>query len=201
MRHFLLLGCFLALAVAGCNKSKSPVTETKPRDTATKASETASSSTPAEPAPHLPDACTLVTSDEVKSVLGEAVQQTKPSTNTATSLATAQCYFALPTAANSMVLTVMKRGGVQAMHEWWKETFESEHPEREGEREEGEKKAKPEKVDGIGEGGYWTATKIGGALYVLQADTCLRISVGGKDDLPTKLKKSRALAELALKRL
>src|ERR1700744_6350071 len=102
MRHFLLLGCCLALIIAGCNKSKSPVAETKPRDTATKAGETssASASAPAEPAPQLPDACTLLTSDEVKSVLGEEVQQTKPTSNSAASLATAQCYFALPTAAN-----------------------------------------------------------------------------------------------------
>jgi hypothetical protein len=201
--HRFLLVALLALGLTGCNKPKVASSGAKPRETAAKphAKASVSGAAPAEPAHPLPDSCSLLTSDEVKSVLGEAVQQTKPSSNSATGLATSQCYFALPTAANSMVLTVMRRGNANEMHEWWKETFESEHAERGGEREEGEKKEKPDKVEGVGEDAYWSATKIGGALYVLQADLCVRISVGGKDDLATKLKKSRALAEIVLKRL
>src|SRR5438445_13777219 len=102
MRYFLLLGCLLGLALAGCNKTKSPVTEAKPRETTAKPHQTATAAAPAEPARPLADACTLLTSDEIKSVLGEAVQQTKPSSNSAAGLATSQCYFALPTTENSM---------------------------------------------------------------------------------------------------
>ena len=196
----LFLITTLICAVAGCNKPKPHQVEAKPNDKNT-AAEKKPASVASEPARPVPDACTLLTSDEVKSVLGEAVQETKPSNQSGGSMAVSQCYFALPTAANSAVLTVMQRGGRNTTRDWWEETFHREHDEDKGEREEGEKKVKPEKVDGLGDDAFWTATKIGGALYVLKGDTSIRISVGGKDDLATKLKKSRALAEIALKRL
>lgn len=190
-----ILAAVVICAVAACNKPK-------PHSTEIKRSEANTPSPSAEPARPLPDACTLLTSDEINSVLGEPVQQTKPSKQgSGGEMATSQCYFALPTAANSAVLTVMRKGDIQETHEWWNETFHKEHEEEKGQREEGEKKAKPEKVDGLGEEAYWTATKIGGALYVLKTDTAIRVSVGGQDDLPTKLKKSRALAEIVLKRI
>jgi hypothetical protein len=183
----------LLCTFAGCNKPQPHAAEAKPPETATAA--------PAQPARPVPDACTLLTSDEIRAVLGEAVQQTKPTSNADGVVATSQCYFALPTAANSAVLTVIRRGAGNATREWWEETFHREHDGEKREREEGEKKAKPEKVDGLGDEAFWTPSKIGGALYVLKGDTSIRISVGGKDDLATKLKKSRALAELVLKRL
>lgn len=190
----------LLCAVAGCNKPKPHEVKARPSEKKT-ASENKTAPVATEAARPVPDACTLLTSDEIKSVLGEPVQQTKPSNQGGGGMAVSQCYFALPTAVNSAVLTVMRRGAGNATHEWWEETFHREHEEEKGEREEGEKKAKPEKVDGLGDEAFWTATKIGGALYVLKGDTSVRISVGGKDDLATKLKKSRALAEIALKRL
>lgn len=189
----LALVCSFVIVIVGCKKSKPEVTATKPAESATAAA--------VEPARPMPDACTLLTSDEIKSVLGEPVQETKPSSQGAEPMAMSQCYFALPTAANSAVLTVMRKGGGNATREWWEETFHREHNDEKGEREEGEKKTKPEKVDGVGDDAFWTATKIGGVLYVLKADTTIRISVGGKDDLATKLKKSRALADIVLKRL
>lgn len=197
-RHVLLSVCVLC-ALSSCNKPKPESRQAEQRGSPTVAA-TAAAVQPARP---VPDACTLLTSDEIKAVLGEPVQETKPSSNAVAGdpMATSQCYFALPTAANSAVLTVIRKGAGNATRVWWQETFHREHDEEKGEREEGEKKSKPEKVDGIGEEAFWTASKIGGVLYVLQTDTCVRISVGGKDDLATKLKKSQALAEIVLKRL
>lgn len=197
MRCRLLVTIALLSAVAGCNKPKPVVSKAKSNENKS-ASAVSSTVQPARP---LPDACTLLTSDEIKNVLGEPVQETKPSSNAAAAVATSQCYFALPTAANSAVLTAMRQGSGNATREWWEETFHREHDDEKGEREEGEKKAKPEKVENLGDEAFWTPSKVGGALYVLKGDTTIRLSVGGKDDLPTKLKKSRALAELVLKRL
>jgi hypothetical protein len=59
----------------------------------------------------------------------------------------------------------------------------------------------PKKIDGIGDEAYWTAGRIGGALYILKDDTFIRISVGGRDKEETKIDKSKALAEKALRRL
>ena len=160
----------VVLTVTSCSKAK-------PRDAQSTPAEKKITAT--EPARPVPDACTLLTSDEIKSVLGEPVQQTKPSSQADAGMTMSQCYFALPTAANSAVLTVIRKGGGNATREWWDETFHREHDDEEkGEREEGEKKVKPEKVDSLGDEAYWCATKIGGALYVLKGDTSIRISVG-----------------------
>lgn len=196
MRSLLLTAAFVCL-VAGCNKPKPHAAEPKPNE---KKTASAASST-LEPVRPVPDACTLLTSDEIKSVLGEPVHETKPSSNSGAGFAMSQCYFALPTAVNSAVLTLIRRGRGNATRQWWEETFHKEHAEEKGEREEGEKKAKPQKVDGVGEEAFWTGTKIGGALYVLKGDVSVRVSVGGGDDQETKIKKCRALAEIVLQRL
>ena len=56
-----------------------------------------------------------------------------------------QCYYALPTTSNSVVLNVTTAG----------------------ERDEEEEGARPERVNGLGEEAFWLASRVGGALYVL----------------------------------
>jgi hypothetical protein len=56
-------------------------------------------------------------------------------------------------------------------------------------------------VRGVGDEAFWSASRIGGALYVLKRDRYLRISVGGKGDPEAKMKKCKALAQKALQRL
>lgn len=48
---------------------------------------------------------------------------------------------------------------------------------------------------------YWVGGPIAGALYVLQGNTFLRISVGGIHEESARIEKSRALARIALKHL
>jgi hypothetical protein len=67
--------------------------------------------------------------------------------------------------------------------------------------EEEERKVPPKKIDGVGEQASWGGTRFGGALYVLQKDIILRISIGGPDGEETKIAKSKAIAEKALKKL
>src|SRR5947209_2216026 len=55
------------------------------------------------------DACSLLTSDEIQSVQGEAVQETKPSNSSGRSFYAAQCYFELPNNTNSVVVTATQR--------------------------------------------------------------------------------------------
>ena len=185
--------CSLAIALTGCSKTESPAGQSLPH--------------PIEP-------CSLLTSDEVKSVQGEAVQSTKPSTNTGPDFIVSQCYFTTATPVNSVVVTITQKGtgGGRSLKEFWKETFgeknESEEArekrekrEKKGEREEEREGPKPERVDGLGDEAFWTGGRFGGALYILRNDFHIRISVGGADDLPTKLKKSKELAAIILKRL
>jgi len=68
------------------------------------------------------------------------------------------------------------------------------------EEEEGEANP-PQPVPGIGEEAFWLGSPKAGALYVLKGDQMVRVSVGGPDDMKTKIEKSKKLAAKALKRL
>ncbi len=90
------------------------------------------------------------------------------------------------------------------MKEFWNGKFhrakDKDADKDRGEENEGEK-IKPEPVRGVGDEAFWTRTGIGGALYALKKDAYVRISVGGADAEPLKIKKAKALAQKALKRL
>ena len=58
-----------------------------------------------------------------------------------------------------------------------------------------------EPVRGVGDEAFWSASRVGGALYVLKRDRYLRISVGGAGGIEAKLKKSKTLALKALNRI
>jgi len=60
---------------------------------------------------------------------------------------------------------------------------------------------KPRRIEGLGEDAYWVGTPITGALYVLQGDNFVRISVGGVGEEPARIEKSKVLARAVVKRL
>lgn len=132
---------------------------------------------------------------------GEPFKSTKASQKSGGGLTISQCYFELPTAVNSIVVTVtLKAVGADARdpRQSWQEIF---HREKASEkREEGEEK-EPQKIEGIGDEAFWTGTRVGGALYVLKGNSYIRISVGGAGDQAQKTEKSKALAQSVLKRL
>ena len=163
------------------------------------------------------DVCHLLTAEEVRSVQGEGFKETKASGGAENGLHISQCFFSLPTFANSVNVAVMEKGegaGARDPREYWEQTFakrlkgdgDKEREKRNEksppkDREEDEKVTAPQKVEGIGEAAFWTGNRVGGALYVLKHDSYIRVSVGGAGDQKTKIEKSKALARLALKRL
>jgi hypothetical protein len=137
-----------------------------------------------------------------------------------------QCYYALPTTSNSVVLNVTTANegqGAGNPKKFWEDTFGRDEAkgggrESEREREKGREQAKkdkpkaaageeeeegaaPERVKGLGDEAFWIASRVGGALYVLKNNVFFRISVGGAGDEKTKLKKSKTLAQQVLKRI
>jgi hypothetical protein len=70
-----------------------------------------------------------------------------------------------------------------------------------GREEEGEEAVRPQKIAGVGDEAYWTGNRVGGALYALKGNTYIRVSVGGPGDQATKIKKTKALAQIILKHL
>jgi hypothetical protein len=172
------------------------------------------------------DVCALLTSQEIQSIQGEALKETKPSGTAQSGLNISQCFFSLPTFTNSINLAVTQKGdgaGARDPKEFWEERFEkryeNEKEERErekkgGERdreakqargvereEEEEEGAPPEKIEGVGDEAFWTGSRVGGALYVLKGNAFIRVSVGGIGNRQAQINKSKAIARLALKRL
>ena len=230
MRFVLYIIIFSALFVGACRLSDNSSTANG-SGAASQSSAPANSPTPravAMPVHAKVDACTLLTADDLKGVQGEAYKDAKRSDRLDGDFIVAQCYFAMPTMANSVVLNVTTpkdEPGARTPKAFWEQTFGGdEEKERagKGERdrekekqknkakgqpaergEEGEEKeaAPPERVKGLGDEAFWVASPVGGAIYVLKNDLFFRISVGGAGDQKTKLNKSKLLAEKVLKKL
>jgi len=171
------------------------------------------------------DVCSLLTSAEIQAVQGEPLKGTKASEGPSGNFVTTLCYYELPTPSNSVSLSLTQvdpeKAQGQSLKEFWETTFarserkgeakrekdrdkeknktSSQSEGRETEEEEAAAPALP--VSGVGDEAFWSGTRVGGALYVLKGNRFIRISVGGKSDNETKLKKSKTLALKALRRL
>lgn len=227
MRFRLMVVLLSLLIAAGCaaGTSPQPVSGSQPAVETTSPSAASPASQPSIPAatpeaaavkPKL-DACALLTSKEIESVQGEALKETKLTGQSAGGFSMSQCFFTLPTFTNSISLLVAQKGEGAGAHdpkEYWRDTFHEDKGkdkdkdrDRAGDRakkkvaEEEEEGAPPQKVPGVGDDAYWMGSRVGGVLYVLKGNAYVRISIGGPADQPTKIKKSKALAQKALARL
>lgn len=183
-----VIACCLAV-LASCSKDER--------------AENAADPTPLPAAPALPpvDACALLTAEEIASVQGQPHQEAKLSMQSHAGFAVSQCYFALPTPSDSIVLNVTQAstGQALALRQQWDELLHGAQSKK-GKRELGED-ASPLSISGLGEQAFWKGSAVGGALHVLKGQTHLRISVGGPGDTEAKINKSKALAEFVLGRL
>jgi hypothetical protein len=138
------------------------------------------------------DACSLLTSDEIRAVQGEPLKSTKLDLRSAGPYLISICYYELPTAMNSVSLAITQSDGTKAgsIREYWEEHF--------GGEEEGVPR---QRVSGVGQEAFWSGSPVGGALFVLKRDRYIRISVGGKGDAEAKLERSKALAQRVLRHL
>jgi hypothetical protein len=159
-----------------------------------------------------PDPCALLNSADVQAVQGDAVQETKPSTQPAGGLVMSQCLFRTASPSKSVSLAIASPGTVSP-RTFWQKQFHSGNPEseekdkdkaasgRKNAKQEEDESTRPRAIKGVGEQAYWVGSPMVGALYVLKRDTFLRLSVGGVRDESARIEKSIALARLALKRL
>jgi hypothetical protein len=136
------------------------------------------------------DACGFLTAGEIQAVQGAAITERKGSETRRRALRFAQCVFAASDVVRSVSLTVITGttdGGGQ-VRAYWDDTF--------GART---KEVRP--IPDAGEAAVWTGDARAGALYVLTDRAILRISVGGVTDEEERIRRSRALAHAALRRL
>jgi len=215
-RAYAFIFCLVVLT-GGCSSNDTGTTNTantpasaSPGATANPATSPATPNTAAVKAKI--DTCSLLTSDDLKEVQGEAVKEAQRSDRQDGGFIVSQCYYSLPTSSNSVVLnvtTASEGGGAANPRTFWKDTFgRKEEKGKEREREAKEKKGEEsegsvpqQKIAGLGEDAYWLASRVGGALYVMKKDLFFRISVGGAGDEKSKLKKSKTLAQRVLKRI
>ena len=153
------------------------------------------------------NACAMLTSQEIESIQGETLKETKLSESSADGLNVSQCFFTLPTFTNSISLVVTQRAdGTSARdpRQFWRDTFHRDkEPEKDrdrGKEEEGESRP-PQKISGIGDEAFWMTSPAASILYVLKGSSFIRISIGGSGDQQTKIKKSKALAQKVIDRL
>ena len=186
------------------------------------------------------DACSLLTGKEIAAILGEPLQELKPSVQATRNMNMSQCLFVTGNFAKSASLLVAMPGsedsGARNLRAFWRNQFHSP-PKQEEERrpasikspaksaftsprEAPESKAapyseadrefdseaeddarKPRPIFALGEQAYWVGSPLAGALYVLQGDLFLRISVGGIPKESTRIAKSKSLAAAILPRL
>jgi hypothetical protein len=159
------------------------------------------------PPPPPRDVCALITLEEIQTVQGSPIKESKSSARADAGLRVSQCFYTATEFSKSVNLALVQRdpdhpSGRNAK-DFWKEKFdpyENEEPQKDGDDEK-EQGSAPKKIEGLGDDAYWVSNRFGGTLYVLKGDAFMSIGLGGTDDEETKLTKSRALAQKALQRL
>jgi hypothetical protein len=68
----------------------------------------------------------------------------------------------------------------------------------EEEKEDEEETERPRRINGLGEAAFWTGGESGGSLHVLLKDASLRVSIGGEQSEPARIKSAVALARKVL---
>lgn len=195
MNTSLPVALVLLIAFSGCQKPKPVATEQKV----------------------ITDACSLITNDEVQKVQESKVADAKASETSDGHFRIGQCFYTTEPFNKSVSLAITQRDTASDKavdpKTFWQETFgkySGQSPEREGDEEkkkslttneQEEGRRPPKKIDGVGEDAFWSAGRIGGALYVLKGNVFIRISVGGPETEETRIEKTKALAIKALSRL
>jgi hypothetical protein len=150
------------------------------------------------------DACALLTSDEIARAQGAAPTSTTPSGRTEGGLPIAQCYFALPSSADSLSLIVYKKPAHAAAKlpaDLWKKMFPAERPVKIGREGKPKVQPSPQKIEGVGDEAFWGGGQFGGTLHVRKGEDVFQLSVGGPGDEAKKLEALKQLAGKIAERL
>ena len=153
------------------------------------------------------DACSLLTKEEVGSVQGSTVNDTKSSERSDDLFRFAECFYTTAESNKSVNLALVQQRADQqnksSPKDFWKKKFDPYRDEEPRTKSGGDKEqgSAPKRITNLGDDAYWAGNRFGGTLYVLKGDVFISIGIGGTDDEETKLKKSKDLAQKALQRL
>ena len=159
------------------------------------------------PPPTPRDVCALITLEEIQTVQGSPMKESKSSARADAGLRVSQCFYTATEFSRSVNLALVQRDpdhpSGRSPKDFWKEKFdpyENEEPQKDSDGEK-EKGAPPKKIASLGDEAYWASNRFGGTLYVLKGNAFISIGIGGTDDEDKKLEKSKLLAQKALQRL
>ena len=218
-RTTLLVSCLL-LCICGCEsksadtQGSAPASATQAQPAAWPSATNVNLATNPQPAaspasgPGFVDACALLDKAEVGTVQGAPVQSTVPNNQMSGALAISQCYYTVTVAEGSKNLSVHleliqtdpKSSRTNAVKDYWERVF-GETPGGKEDVEKDRESGRPLPVEGLGEEAFWTGNSKAGAVYVLTKGKMVRISLGGPDDVKTKIEKSKKLIASVLKRI
>jgi len=126
------------------------------------------------------NACALLTRKNLGFV------RTTETRSTRDGIVVSQCFYELPSFTDSVSVTVMH--GKEAKG-YWKARIAGEHEQQIVD------------VDGVGDDAIWSGNQRAGALYVLDGDVILRLSLGGAGSVEKKIERGKFLAVRAIKRV
>jgi len=156
------------------------------------------------------DVCRLLSPATLESVQGSRPIATVPSSHEDATLRSSSCFYSLTPSNQSVNLQVMTAAGTTDIHQFWKEHFRRDGQVEESESavgrrgsgsETNERHAPAKPVPGVGEEAFWIYTGRDGAIYALQRDYVVRVSVGGKADESSQRQRATKLALSALSEL
>ena len=134
-------------------------------------------------------------------VQGHAPAQNVPSDQPAVSFQFTQCFYRTVEFTSSVSLAVgiplANDGKRSGPRQYWQQQFHAEVRAVPGRK----KNEPPKRIAGLGDEAFWVGDPKSGALYVLKGEVFIRLSVGGPGDETEKIKRTKALASHALKRL
>jgi hypothetical protein len=150
--------------------------------------------------------CGLLAAEEVATAQGTLVKETKSAGGRDRSLYVSQCFYLNADAQPTVEISVIQKDPNTSGHsaaDLWKDMFHEHSTGADSEQEHAEKAQRrerfpPQKIEDLTGEAYWLAA---GALYILQGDKILRISMSGPDTADMKLQKAKSLAQIALPRL
>jgi len=171
------------------------------------------------PAPQgAPDgaACGLITRAEIEALQGARLVQAKGSDSAQGGFIVSQCFYQLEEFPRSVSLTLTRgdESAPGAARDRWNEIFHDgagDGAVKESRAQTGKeartdaakekKEGRPRRVDDVGDEAFWSGNAQVGALYILEGDVYIRLSVGGGEPEQARIERSRALARKALRRL
>ena len=150
----------------------------------------------------VPDPCRLLAPADVARIAGGRVVETRSASRVAGDLAISDCFFRSEPFESSVSLELTREapGAARRLKAHWEAVFHGERGEEAERSDEARKEAPPREVEGVGDEAFWLGNPVSGALYVLRKDRYLRISVGGAEPEPVKIRKAVDLARKALAR-